>query len=337
VKVHPLKRKQLLITATAVVGLALLLLSFLTNHVRNPSEVLPISGTIEVTQTDVSFKIGGRIRELPIAEGTWVEQGQLLARLEDQDIQRQVELEEANLKVAETRLRELLTGSRPQEIEAAKQVLNQAESDLENRKKNYERIQALYTEGLASASLRDGAEASYKIALAAAKEAQERYELVRKGPRREEIDTARAQVERSKAMLGLAQVHLGYTLLTLPISGVVLVKNVEEGEVVSPGTPVVTIGDTKHPWLRAYINETDLGRVKWGQQVTVHTDTYPGKTYAGKISFISSESEFTPKSVQTRKERVTLVYRIKVSLENPHLELKPGMPAEGEISLHGNE
>jgi HlyD family secretion protein len=138
-------------------------------------------------------------------------------------------------------------------------------------------------------------------------------------------------------MLGLAQVHLGYTLLTLPISGVVLVKNVEEGEVVSPGTPVVTIGDTKHPWLRAYINETDLGRVKWGQQVTVHTDTYPGKTYAGKISFISSESEFTPKSVQTRKERVTLVYRIKVSLENPHLELKPGMPAEGEISLHGNE
>jgi len=114
-----------------------------------------------------------------------------------------------------------------------------------------------------------------------------------------------------------------------------LSKNVEAGEYVAAGTPIVTVGDLERPWLRAYINETDLGRIKVGQRVRVATDTYPGKIYEGHISFIASEAEFTPKNVQTQKERVKLVYRIKVDIPNPNMELKPGMPADADILLDG--
>jgi HlyD family secretion protein len=111
------------------------------------------------------------------------------------------------------------------------------------------------------------------------------------------------------------------------------VRQAEVGEVVVPGTPVVTLADLDHIWLRAYIAETDLGRIRWGQEATITTDTYPGKQYRGRISFISSSAEFTPKSVQTYRERVTLVYRIKIDIDNPNRELKPGMPADARIDL----
>ena len=126
---------------------------------------------------------------------------------------------------------------------------------------------------------------------------------------------------------------MDYTTLRAPSAGVITVREAELGEVVVPGTPVVTLADLDHIWLRAYIAETDLGRIRWGQEATITTDTYPGKQYRGRISFISSSAEFTPKSVQTYKERVTLVYRIKIDIDNPNHELKPGMPADARIDL----
>jgi HlyD family secretion protein len=128
-------------------------------------------------------------------------------------------------------------------------------------------------------------------------------------------------------------VDLGYTVLHSPFSGVITVREAELGEVVAPGTPIVTLADLDHVWLRAYVAETDLGRIRWGQEATITTDTYPGKKYHGRISFISPSAEFTPKSVQTTTERVTLVYRIKIDLDNPNHELKPGMPADAHIAL----
>jgi HlyD family secretion protein len=118
---------------------------------------------------------------------------------------------------------------------------------------------------------------------------------------------------------------------------VVTVRQAELGEVVAPGSPVVTLADLDHIWLRAYVAETDLGRIAWGQNVAITTDTYPSKQYHGRISFISSDAEFTPKSVQTTKERVTLVYRIKIDIDNPSHELKPGMPADARVDLAGNK
>ncbi len=172
-------------------------------------------------------------------------------------------------------------------------------------------------------------------ARAAFRRAQAEHALVKAGPRQEAIDQARAQVQVARESLREAKQHLAYTRLYSPFEGVILSKAAEKGEYLNPGSPVVSVGDLNHIWLRAYVNETDLGRIKQGQAATVTTDTYPAKTYQGHISFISSEAEFTPKSVQTFEERVKLVYRIKIDIHNPDWELKPGMPGDALIRTGG--
>jgi len=208
---------------------------------------------------------------------------------------------------------------------------------------DYDRAKAQYDRALASLNetrenlklVKEGPRREQiEQARAAVAEAQQRYELVKKGPRQETIEQARARLEQARAALGLAETRRDYATLTCPLSGIVLSEHVETGEYVAPGTPVITVGDLQHVWLRAYVNETDLGRVKLGQRVRLTADTYPGKVYDGVLSFIASEAEFTPKNVQTEQERVKLVYRVKIDLANPDMELKPGMPADAEILLH---
>jgi len=152
--------------------------------------------------------------------------------------------------------------------------------------------------------------------------------------RREEAVRAQlAEVNRARAQMGITQSQINDTTVYSPIDGVVLVKAAEVGEVLAAGTTVVTIGDLDHPWLRAYIREQDLGRVKLGATAKLTTDSFPGKTYTGHVSFISSQAEFTPKQIQTPEERVKLVYRIKIDVENPHHELKSNMPVDAEIEV----
>ncbi|HEQ60015.1 MAG TPA: HlyD family efflux transporter periplasmic adaptor subunit [Firmicutes bacterium] len=265
----------------------------------------------------------------------------------------------AAMQQAQARLEELLAGSRPQEIAAAQAAVQSASVQAAYLKVEFERQSQLLQENTISRSQFDRAKSEYERAVAGLREAQEqlklikegarkeriaqgrgaqeearqRYEMLEKGPRQETIEQSRARVEQAKAVLALAEVRLADTTITAPFSGIVLSENVEPGEYVAPGTPVVTLGDLENVWLRAYINETDLGRVKWGQRVRVTTDTYPEKIYEGRISFLSSEAEFTPKNVQTQEERVKLVYRVKIDIPNPKLELKPGMPADAEILL----
>jgi HlyD family secretion protein len=148
---------------------------------------------------------------------------------------------------------------------------------------------------------------------------------------RTEADSAKANRDALRATLDLAETRLSFADLTSPIDGFILTKSAEAGEVVPAGATVFTAADLKNTWLTAYINETELGRVKLNQEVDIKTDTYPGKIYKGRISFISQEAEFTPKQIQTTEERVKLVYRIKVQVDNTDLELKPGMPADGYI------
>jgi len=172
-------------------------------------------------------------------------------------------------------------------------------------------------------------------ASAALKEAEERLREIRNGPRAETIEQAQARLQQAREALQLSETRLSYTTIVSPLAGVVLTDSIEAGEFVAPGTPVVTVGDLHHVWLRGYIDETDLGRIKVGQAVRVTADTHPDKVYQGRVTFIASEAEFTPRSVQTTKERVKLVYRIKVDIPNPDLELKPGMPADGEVDTTG--
>lgn len=308
---------------------------YFRNQKPNPSVLneLRLSGNIEAHQSIVSFKVSGRVIDLPVEEGQEVKQGQLLARLDDEDYRREVQAAEANLHVLEAQLRKFEAGSRPQEIRAAEKAVEEARADLENKRLEYERMEGLWKEGVMSRQVRDAAEAAYKVAQARLAQLTEQYRLAEEGFRREDIEMARAQVRQAGENLGLARTRLSYTVLRAPVSGVIVVRNTELGEVMAPGTPVVNLAQLEQVWLRAYIPETELGRLRWGQEVTVTTDTYPGKKYVGKISFISPQAEFTPKSVQTFKERVTLVYRIKVDISNPHHELKPGMPADAVIAL----
>ncbi|HEU4686365.1 MAG TPA: efflux RND transporter periplasmic adaptor subunit [Nitrospira sp.] len=296
-------------------------------------EGLRISGNIEAHESVVSFKVPGRIVELPVQEGQEVNQGDLLARLDDDDYRQQVSMDEAAVGTREAELKLAEAGSRVQEIRAAEQSLIDAWAALQLRRAEFQRRKALLSEQGISREEFDNAATELKRAQAAYERAKQTHDQIVEGTRKEEIAVRRANLQLARESLAMSRVKLSYTRLTAPVSGVVLVRQAELGEVVSPGTPVVTIGDIDHLWMRGYINETDLGRVRWGQPANVRTDTFPDKVYPGRVSFISSQAEFTPKSVETYKERVTLVYRIKIDLDNPNHELKPGMPAEAVLEI----
>jgi HlyD family secretion protein len=320
--------------AAAVIAGAYLYPHFAKNS--KPENDIVLSGNIEAHESLVSFKVQGRIIDLPVEEGQTVQSGTLLARLDDADYQQRVRIDEASVRVRQSNLALMLAGTREQEIKAAQQTMLDAQADLQQKKLDYERAQRLFAEDAISAQDRDLADTALKRSQANFEAAQQRYSQAVEGNRKEDIAIAQANLKEANANLGMARVNLDYTILRAPSAGVITVRQAELGEVVVPGTPVVTLADLDHIWLRAYIAETDLGRIRWGQDALVTTDTYRGKQYHGRISFIASDAEFTPKSVQTYKERVSLVYRIKIDIDNPGHQLKPGMPADAHITLTAN-
>jgi HlyD family secretion protein len=298
---------------------------------KAPSNTLMLSGNVEAHESVVAFRTQGRIVALPVEEGKPVKAGDLLARLDDADYQQQVRIDEATLQTRGRELDLAEAGNRSQDIQAAGQTVADAKADLEMKRADLERYSALYKRDAISAQTRDQADTAFKRAQAVYERSQQNLSEIREGTRKEQIAVSRATLRAARQNLELSKVRRDYTVLHSPVTGVVTVRQAELGEYVVPGTPVVTIADLDHLWVRAYVSETDLGRVRWGQAVTLKTDTYPGKSYRGTISFISPQAEFTPKTVQTNKERVALVYRIKVDVENASRELKPGMPADVTI------
>lgn len=292
-----------------------------------PGELV-LSGNIEVTDAQLAFKVPGRVAERLVAEGQRVTAGQLVARLDDAEQTQELALRRAELAATQAMLAELEAGARPQEIAAADAVVRSAEAERERTRLDFTRQQELLERNAISTREFEAAQAQLKVANARAAESTERAKLIKAGPRSETIQQARARVDQATAAVALAQARLDNTRLSSPLTGVVLSHNIEPGEFVSAGTPIATVADTVHMWVRAYVNQTDLGRVQHGQKVAVRTDTFPNKTYEGTIGFIASEAEFTPKTVQTPKERVKLVFRIKVDVANPNDELKSGMPAD---------
>jgi HlyD family secretion protein len=294
---------------------------------------LVLSGNIEVTDAQLGFKVPGRVTERLVAEGDRVKAGQLIARLDDAEQREQLALRRAELAGAEAALAELEAGSRPQEIAAAEATLRSTEADRDRARLDFARQQELRGKDAIADRELEASQAQLKVAEARTAEAGERLKLVQEGPRAEDIAQGRARVEQARALRALAEIQLENTRLSSPLTGVVLSQNIEPGEFVAAGTPIVTVADTAHVWVRAYVDQTDLGRIRLGQKVEVRTDTFPDKIYEGTIGFISSEAEFTPKTVQTAKERVKLVFRVKIDLANPRDELKPGMPADAVIRI----
>lgn len=341
-------KKRIPVIIIVVVIIAAAGIYYFSRQNSNNGNTLSLSGNIEVTDIRLSFKIPGRLETLIVEEGATVAKGQLIAGLECYDQELAVKQAQASVDYAGAILKELEAGSRAQEIAGARSEMNRAEAGLETARAQLElarsdqiRFTELYSRGSISAREYEGYQTRYEIAGNAFNEAKARLEsasqyvsLVEEGARSEKIDQARSQLKIAVENLKMAQLQLEYTRLYSPADAVVLSKSAEPGEYLTPGSPVLTIGDLGRPWLRAYINETDLSRIKLGHAVDVTTDTYPDKVYAGRISFISSEAEFTPKAVQTHEERVKLMYRVKILLENPQGELKPGMPADALIRLN---
>jgi HlyD family secretion protein len=327
-------KKKLLITAL-ILGIAISVAVFATFRLmRQDNGRIRVSGNIEVTSVELSFKVPGRVTERPVDEGELVKKGEVVARLDPTDFLDEAAGRRADAQAARSLLSELETGYRKEEIAQAEAVLRRIEAEAERIRIDFGRQQQLFKKEVISARDFDASRAAYESSRASVREAGERLKLLRSGPRKETIDQARARLRSAEAILALAETRVSYATLVSPVSGLVLSKNIEPGEQVAVGTPVITIGMLDEVWLRAYISETDLGRVRVGQKATVTTDTFPGKKYQGTITFISPEAEFTPKSVQTEKERVKLVYRIKITIPNREGELKPGMPADAEIKIN---
>lgn len=329
------RRISILIVLVAVIGAAVY---FYPRFVKKstPRNEIVLSGNIEAHESLVSFRVQGRIIELPVEEGQSVETGALLARLDNADYVQKVRVDQATVRVRKSNLALMLAGTREQEIKAAEQTMLDAKADLQQKQIDYERAQQLFSEDAISAQDRDLSNTALKRSQTSYEAAQQRYNEALEGSRKEDIAIAQANLKEADATLGMSRVNLDYTILRAPANGVITVRQAELGEVVVPGTPVVTLADLDHLWLRAYLAETDLGRIRWGQDAVITTDTYPGKHHHGRVSFIASDAEFTPKSVQTYKERVTLVYRIKIDIDNHNHELKPGMPADARITLTAN-
>jgi len=288
------------------------------------NNTLVLSGNIEAHESVLSFKtVQSRIVQLPFNEGQWVTKGTLIAAVDDSDYRQQVSIAEANLAVQQ---RQLDTSRKS--LEAAGRTVAVDEAEIAQRKLDYRRNLELRQQGFVSAAALDQANTALKQAVAV----QERDRALESVADRN-IRVVQAGVKNSEEALVLARIVDGYTSLSAPFDGVITVRQAELGEVVVPGTPVATIADLDHIWLRAYLNETDVGKVRLGQEAVVTTDSYPHKQYQGRISFIASKAEFTPKSVETHAERVTLVYRVKIDIPNPAHELVIGMPADARIKL----
>ncbi|MEP0813277.1 MAG: efflux RND transporter periplasmic adaptor subunit [bacterium] len=380
-------RLKFVIPVLVIAAAAYFVWNYQANKAQTGNGSIKISGNIEATERDLSFKIAGRVIERAASEGDRIEPGALVARLDDAELLadaaiRRAELEAARaaleelkagarpqeiaqaaaiVKQADAKVRELESGARPQERETAEASVRQAQAEVDRLKADFERAEKLFNEGVISGQAFDAAKTALTVATERLKTAQEQRDLVESGPKTEQIDQARAalsqakesyslikagpraeriaqaeaRVKQAEEALSLSETRLGYAALASPAGGVVVSENVEPGEYVVPGTPVVTLAELDKVYLRGFVSETELGIVKIGQVVKVSVDAFPGKTFDGKIVFISPESEFTPKTVQTKEERTKLVYRIKIEIANAGGELKPGMPADAAIEING--
>jgi len=323
--------KRILLAALLLGSLAALGFWLYWGSDQKDPGVLRLSGHIEATETDLGFKVPGKITAIHFEEGQKVKAGDLVAEMESQDLNREVQAARSRLGIARANLAKLEAGYRPQEVREAQAAVAQAQADFDEKAKDFQRMQNLFERKVVPASTRDKAEAAYRMAKEALRRAQENYDLLKSGYRQEDIEAARADFRQAQANQELAQTRLGYATITSPVDGVVLARPMEPGQVAAVGATVLTLGDLNHAYFEGYIPETDLARVRYGQKAEVTTDTYPGKRYPAWVSYIADKAEFTPKSVETFKERVTLVYRTKIRVENPNHELKPGMPAESRI------
>ena len=306
---------------------------------KNNQHELFFSGTIETTDANLSFQISGRVAAVNVQEGQSVTQNQVIAELDRAEFQARHDQAKANLNRAQKTKEQLQTALKiskntlPSEVTRASAVVKSAKDTLQDAEKNYKRFAELFRKGVVTEKERDTVKLIYDVARSRLAEAQSSLNMAEGNLSRiesaaQDIATSNAQIDLAQAALAQAEIQLDYTRLKSPLDGVVISRNIEPGETVNPGREVITISDLSRVDLKIFVDETQIGKVKPGQKAEIKVDTFPDKVFEGFVSFISPEGEFTPKIIQTKKERVKLVYLVKISITNPARELKAGMPAD---------
>ena len=291
------------------------------------------SGTIEAVEVNVAAKVGGQVQSRPVDEGSRVKPGDILAVVDHAALDIQLRQAEAGVDLAKAELVLLRNGARQEDIRQAEAALSQAEANLRVAADDARRMRALAASGSVTPKQRDDAEARLTVAEAQRRAADEALAKMRRLARPEEIDAAEARLAQAVAAADLLRKTIADCTVLAPSAGVVTRKAVEPGEFVSPGSTVVTVSELDSVHVMIYVTEKELGQVRLGDAAEVSIDAFPGRGFPGKVTYISPEAEFTPKNIQTKEDRVKLVFGVKVEIENKEGLLKPGLPADATIRV----
>lgn len=329
-----MKPKQRLIPVIGILAIGAIVIVTHQVRQRRMPDRLVASGTAEATEAQLGFQVTGRVAEITAREGDRVRADSALARLDALEVAARREQAVAQVNAAQALLDEMERGSRAEEIAQARAGRDAAAQRLEDAKRDLDRALTLRDGGAVSPETYDKARLAYDVAQSQADAAQEQLALVQAGPRRERIEAQRAQVAQAEAAVRQITATLGNMTIRSAFDGVVTVRHREPGEIVAAGAAVLTVMNPDDRWVRIYVPETRIGAVRLGLPAILSCDTFPRKSYAAEVSFIASQAEFTPKTVQTSEERVKLVYAVKVRITgDPSLDLKPGMPVDVAIDL----
>ncbi|HEY2249475.1 MAG TPA: efflux RND transporter periplasmic adaptor subunit [Planctomycetaceae bacterium] len=322
----------LLVVAAAAGGVAW----WLSRPSPQRTEVV-LYGNLDLRQAELPFNNSERIAAVLVQEGDLVKQGQLLARLDTSRLEPQVAQAEAQTAAQRQAVEKLHHGSRPEEIAQARANVGSARADAANARMKFERFQALAEKNAVSRQDRDDAKAALDVAEARLEVSEKALELAVLGPRQEDVLQAEAQLRGLQAQLEFLKQQLKDAELVAPVDGVIRTRLMEPGELASPQKPVFSLAITDPKWVRAYVSEPDLAKVRGGMQAAIVVDSFPDRRFDGWIGFISPVAEFTPKSVQTEELRTSLVYEVRVFVKDPSNELRLGMPATVHLPLRDGD
>ena len=313
--------------------LILIALSGLACSSKAAKGVITASGTIEAIEVDVASRVMGQILELAVDEGARVKAGDLLATVDHATADIQLRQAEAGVRLADAQLALLVKGSRIEDIRQAEAALEQAQATLKVASDDARRMRELVLTGSVTPKQREDADARLTVAEAQQKAASETLSKVRRLARPEEIQASEARLAQARAAADLLAKTIAVCTITAPAGGIVTHKAVEAGELVTPGSTIVTLTELDSVYVMIYVTEMEMGRIRLGDGVEVRIDAFPNRVFPGKVTYISPEAEFTPKNVQTKEDRVKLVFGIKVEIENKDGFLKPGLPADALIRV----
>lgn len=313
--------------------LLILTLSFQCKRKESSSERLEVSGVIEAIQIEIRSQVQGEIKEILVQEGQRIQKRDLLCLLDDEKLTIQLHQVQSGIEQARSKLKLFKKGTKQELIAIAKNQLETAKKELELAQKNQQRLARLFEEGAVSEHQREQAELKLKAAEERMESAGENYGLALRGKEKEEIEMIEAEIKKLQSQEQFLLRQIQDTKVASPVSGFLETRHVEAGELAFPGTLLFSLIDLDRTYVKAYIPETYLGKIKLGHQVEVICDSFPEKAFQGKVDYISDQAEFAPKNIQTKEERLKLVFMIKSYLDNHERLLKPGMPVDVHIAV----